>query len=337
MLPIDAFLTTLYVTADDFCKQQEQEEEQEREPERRQRRPGPAAALSPGEVLTLALFGQLCRFRSERDFYRFAHARLRPLFPTLPDRSQFNRLQALHQKSILSFGLHLSRQILQINAHHNAQEQSLGHYPAPAYEVLDRCGIATRWCGRRGVGWLPAETDKGICSRLGYFHGLHLLTAATPEGVITGFGVGSASAKDQPIAEAFLFGRHRQDPRLACVGQEVGGGYYVLDRGFSGAKLHQRWCRDYGGVRIVCAPQKDNQGRQRWPKEWRTWLVSLRQIIESVHEKLLCAFRLERERPHGLRGFFARLSAKVAMHNFCIYLNKVLGRQPLEFAELIDW
>lgn len=320
MLDTDTFLTALYVTCDDFCKQ-------EMEPE-----PlcsGPAASLVRSEVLTLCLFGQISRFRSERDFFRFTHTRLRHLFPALPDRSQFNRLQARHQKAILAFGLHLCRRIQQLNT-----ERGIA---AAAYEVLDRCGIVTRWCGRRGVGWLPAQTDKGICSRLGYFHGLALLSAATPEGVITGFGVGSASAKDQPLAEAFLSARHNRDRRLPCAGQTVGDGFYVLDKGFTGRKWHQRWHRDYGGVRIVCAPQKDNQGRQPWPREWRQWLASKRQIIESVHEKLLGAFRLDRERPHDLLGFFARLSAKVAMHNFCIYLNKSLARPPLEFADLIDW
>ena len=325
MLDIDTFLTALYVSADDFCKQ---EIEPEREPEPRAK-PGPAATLSCSEVITLCLFGQFARFPSERAYWRFAQQRLRPLFPALPDRSQFNRLQGLHQKAILSFGLHMCQRIQRSNA-----ERGL---PAPAYEVLDRCGIATRWCGRRGVGWMPAETDKGLCGRLGYFHGFHLLTCATPEGVVTGFGLGSASAKDQPLAEAFLFARHSRDRRLPCVGERVGDGFYVVDKGFSGTKLHQRWRRDYGGVRIVCAGQKDNQGRQCWSKKWRTWVASLRQMIESVHDKLLNAFRLARERPHDFVGFFARLSAKVALHNFCIYLNKLSGRQPLEFADLIDW
>ena len=56
------------------------------------------------EVLTLALVAQWPRWRSERDFWRFAQAHLRAYFPTLGSQSQLNRriraaesaLRALH-------------------------------------------------------------------------------------------------------------------------------------------------------------------------------------------------------------------------------------------------
>jgi hypothetical protein len=257
-------------------------------------------------MVTLALFGQFARFASERDFWRFATQKLRPLFPSLPHRAQFNRLQRRHAQALVAFGLHLARQAQQMNG----ADQG-------AYEVLDRCGVATRWCARRGAGWLPDCTDKGLCSRLGWFHGFHLLSAVSAEGVITGFGLGPASAKDQPMAEALFFARHTGDPRLASAGVPAGGGFYVLDKGFSGPALHEKWRQCYG-VSVVCAPQRDCRGRQPWPKAWRKWLAGLRQIVESVHDKLINAFRLGRERAHELDGLFERLSAKVALHNFCI-------------------
>ena len=69
----------------------------------------------------------------------------------------------------------------------------------------------------------------------------------------------------------------------------------------------------------------------------RRWLASLRQMIETVNDKLLNTFRLARERPHDLTGFQARLAAKVALHNFCIWFNLQLDRAPLAFAELLEW
>src|SRR5215203_499247 len=80
MLDVDTFLTTLYVIVDDFCHSQSP-----------RRRPGPEASLSKSEVITLAIFARWSRFASERDFYRYADTKLRDAFPTLPDRSQFNR------------------------------------------------------------------------------------------------------------------------------------------------------------------------------------------------------------------------------------------------------
>ena len=52
------------------------------------RKPGRPALLSESEVLTLAILAQWPRFRSERDFWRFAHAHLRSYFPTLCSQSQ---------------------------------------------------------------------------------------------------------------------------------------------------------------------------------------------------------------------------------------------------------
>src|SRR5215472_14891723 len=37
------------------------------------------------------------------------------------------------------------------------------------------------------------------------------------------------------------------------------------------------------------------------------------------------------------RGFRARLAAKVGLHNFCCWLNLLLGRTPLAFADLLDF
>jgi len=69
----------------------------------------------------------------------------------------------------------------------------------------------------------------------------------------------------------------------------------------------------------------------------RRWVARIRQIVESVYEKLFNAFGLWRERPHELQGLRARLAARVALHNFCIWLNDQLGRPRLAFADLLGW
>lgn len=60
-------------------------------------------------------------------------------------------------------------------------------------------------------------------------------------------------------------------------------------------------------------------------------------MVATVYEKLHHTFRLDRERPHDLRGFQARLAAKIALHNFCLWFNEQLGRPRLAFTDLVDW
>ena len=261
--------------------------------------------------------------RQRAGFYRYAGTHLRAYFPTLPHRGQFNRLLRRHRDAVTRFGLFLGQQAAR----------------RPAYEALDCTAAVVRHAKRRGRGWLAGRADVGWSNRLGWYCGFHVLTAATPCGAITGFGAGPASANDRLLAETFFALRAAPDPRLPSAGTPPArhGGYaYLADSGFAGHEWEPRWQAAYG-ARVVCAPQRGSRRHRAWPKPLRRWLASLRQIVETVHDRLLHAFRLDRERPHALSGFLARLGAKVALHNFCLTLNQRLGRPPLAVADLIDW
>jgi hypothetical protein len=310
MVDVDTFLTTLYVIVDNFCQSHVPTTE---------RRPGPEASLSPSEVLTLAIFARWSRFGSERDFYRYAQTHLRDAFPTLPDRSQFNRSVRHHLDLIEAVALHLVEMM-------EAQEC--------AYEALDSSAMPVRDAKRRGEGWMAGLSDIGWSNSLGWYEGFRLLVAINPAGVITGFGFASASTKDQPLAETFFALRVEPNDRLASVGSAALGPY-VSDKGFEGEENHRRWLNCYG-ARIICPPKR-NERRRRWPKQRRRWVAGIRQIAETVYEKLHNTFGLRRERAHDMSGLRARLAARVALHNFCIWLNECLGRPRLAFADLLGW
>ncbi len=82
---------------------------------------------------------------------------------------------------------------------------------------------------------------------------------------------------------------------------------------------------------------KRNSRKGSWPKRLRQWIAGIRQIVESVYDKLFNTFGLWREQPHELEGLWVRLAARVALHNFCIWLNDQLGHPRLAFAELLGW
>ncbi|MVF23084.1 IS4/IS5 family transposase [Methylocaldum sp. BRCS4] len=307
-MDFDTFLTTLYVLVDDFLQSQ-------RTP---MTGPGAPAALTRSEVVTLAMVGQWQWFGSERGFYRYAQRHLRQAFPTLPDRSQFNRLMRQAQGAIVACFRYLVEVLRD---------------PAWAFEALDGTAAPTRDAKRRGRGWLPGQADIGWSNRLGWYEGLHLLVAVSPVGVITGFGCAPASTKDQRLAETLLAVRHRPDSRLPSVGAPARVPY-VADKGFEGTAWHAHWQQAYGAE--VISPPKRNS-RRPWSRAWRRWLAGLRQMIETINASLHHVFRLDRERPHDLSGFRARIAAKMALHNFCIWLNQQLGRPHLAFVDLIDW
>ncbi len=308
MLDVDTFLTALYVTVDDFHKS--------RAPKRK---PGPEPTISDSEVVTLAIFSRFSRFASERDFYRYAESSLRNAFPILPERSQLNRRVRSLVGLIEEVALHLAHM--------------MGISGCP-FEALDSAAMVVRDSKRRGAGWLAGQADIGWSNRLGWYEGFKLLVAVSPKGIITGFGFSAASSADQPMAETFFNARAHPDPRLVSVG-EASSGLYVSDKGFEGTENRLRWLKRYG-ARIIHPPKRNSRERS-WPKRLRRWVAGIRQIVETVYDKLLNTFGLHRERPHEIGGVRARLAARVALHNFCIWLNDQLGRPWLAFADLLAW
>ena len=308
MLDVDTFLTTLYVMVDDFCHS--------RLPTKR---PGPQASLCASEVITLAIFARWGRFSSERDFYRYARTSLCNAFPTLPDRSQFNRMVRYHTELIEAFVVHL---LAVLDARRSP------------YEALDSSAMPTRDCKRRGHGWMAGQADIGWSNSLGWYEGFSLLTAVDPTGVITGFCFGAASTADQQLAESFFALRASPNERRISVGSAAGGPY-IADKGFEGAENHRRWLQSYGAH--VIHPPKRNSRKGSWSKRLRRWVAGIRQIVETVYDKLFNTFGLWRERPHELQGLRSRLASRVALHNFCIWLTDQLGRPRLAFADLLGW
>jgi hypothetical protein len=307
MPDLETFLVELYVLADACCKTDPPPG----------LRPGPAPALWPSEVLTLAVVSQWARFRSERDFYRFAAAHLRPYFPRLPSRPQFNRVLRRHQAALTGFALWLA--------------DRLGVSTAP-YEVLDGTAVPTRNAKRRGRGWLAGLTDIGKCLRRGWIHGLRLLVCAAPTGPVTGWGVGPASTNDRALAETLFAARTAPTPRLPSLGTATSG-VYVADTGFAGPDCEAHWVTYR--AQVVAPPQ--DGAKRAWPVQDRRWLAGLRQVVESIIDRLQGPFGLDLERPHTLAGFQTRLAAKMALHNVCICLNRQHGQPDLALAHLPGW
>jgi len=75
MVDIERFITALYVLASDCLRKKPLSI-----------RRGPTGKLTNSEAITLLIFSQWSRFRSEKHFYRFAEKQLIHLFPNLPCR-----------------------------------------------------------------------------------------------------------------------------------------------------------------------------------------------------------------------------------------------------------
>lgn len=295
-MDLDSFLISLYVHIDDWWQANNHPTT---------RRPGRPALLSGSEVLTLAILAQWPRWRSERDFWRFAWAHLRGYFPTLCSQSQFNRRVRALEPELLALQRAFAEELSE---------------PSAVYRVLDTTLIPAivrvRAC-RKGLFAGQASFGRSA-SKTEWVYGFKVALVVDPEGVITAFGLAPAALDERPIGNALIASdRH---------------GAYLADKGFTGLEWEQLWMEVHGA--LVAATPKNNS-RRAWSKEDRRWASSKRQIIEGVIGQLKDFFGLERHRAKTLGGLLARLAAKVVAYTCAQRINDSLGRSLRHLADLL--
>jgi hypothetical protein len=295
-MDLDSFLVSLYVLVDDWWKTNHSWEPP---------KSGRPVVLTDSEVITLAILAQWPRWRSERDFWRFARSHLRQYFPKLVSQSQFNRrVRALEPEMCL-----LQRAFAR---------ELCG--PSAVYRVLDTTlipAIVRVRASRNGL--FAGQATFGRCrSKTEWVYGFKVALSVSPEGIITAFFLAPAACDERPIGDA-LIARDRH-------------GAYLADKGFSSVEWEKRWSDLYGV--LVAATPKENSKRA-WPEADRRWASSKRQIIEGVIDQLKDFFALERHRAKTLGGLLVRLSAKIAAYTCGQCLNARLGRPLRHLADLL--
>jgi hypothetical protein len=194
--------------------------------------------------------------------------------------------------------------------------------PSAVYRVMDttlipaivrvRASEASKglFCGQATFGRSASKTE--------WVYGFKVALVVDPGGVITAFGLATASSDERPIGEALVASdRHEA---------------YLADKGFTGVEWERRWLEEYGS--LVVATPYDNS-RRAWSKADRRWASGKRQIIEGVIYQLKDFFSLESHRAKTLGGLLARLAAKVAAYTCAQRINDSLGRLKRQLADLL--
>jgi Transposase DDE domain len=294
-MDLDSFLISLYVLVDDWWQ----------ESRSTLRRPGRPALLSDPEVLTLAILAQWPRFRSERDFWRFASSHLRCYFPNLCTQGQLNRRIRALEPELRALQGALAGELSEPSAVYRVLDTTL--VPAIVRVRASRKGL---FCGQATFGRSASKTE--------WIYGFKVALVVDPDGVVTVFGLAPASSDERPIGDALVASdRHEA---------------YLADKGFTGVQWERRWLEEYGSL-VAATPKNDS--RRAWPKTDRRWAAGKRQIIEGVICQLKDFFGLERHRAKTLGGLLARLAAKVAAYTCAQRINDSLGRPLRHLADLL--
>ena len=181
-MDLDSFLVSLYVLVDDWWQAAHCSTP---------RRRGRPALLADSEVLTLAILAQWPRFRSERDFWRFARAHLLSYFPNLCTQGQFNRRVRSLQSELRALQSAFAGELTDPSAVYRVLDTTL----VPAI-VRVRASRKRLFCGQATFGRSASKTE--------WIYGFKVALVVDPEGVATVFFLAPAASEERPIGDALL-------------------------------------------------------------------------------------------------------------------------------------
>lgn len=322
----DTFLTSVYVTVDDFCV--------------RHPRPvhgGPPPVMSDSEVLTLMLVRTWSGI-SERRFLRRIHQAYSTFFPQIISHSAFNR----RAQSLLP----MMAALLHDLAHQLKVWEE-------AFEIIDGLPVplANPARGRNHRCFTPDEAGMA-CGGVGkgWYYGVNMMTCITASGVITGFVSTPANSGERWAANDIFSWRH--DPTTLPItidlatqarrhsrsvtgpighhlspmtaGEHVTG-FYLADQNFTGAHWQEPW-KEHCGATVLTHDHVDTIDRH--------WFHAVRQQIESVFAVLTTELHIKYPRVRCERGLITHLVTVCAAFNLGIYLNRLYDRPDLAHGTL---
>lgn len=260
------------------------------------RRPGPVPVCSDSELITMAIVGQCRGWHLETDLISQWHER-RDLFPTVPERSRFNR-----RRRNLMHAINCVRRVV-LHLLDLAQDRycTIDSLPVPVVQFHLVPGASQEWAAH-GATFGKVVTKKQTI----FGYKLHLLV--TLNGVILDFVLAPAHATDLTIGEELL----DEHTDLIVIG----------DKGYISAAVAAALA-ETNRLQLLTIPRR-NQKRQL-PPEVARLLNARRQIIETVHGQLTEQLGIETNHAHSFWGLCARLYTKLAAHTLSIYLNRLLG------------
>jgi len=295
LIDMETLLTVIFVIVDDWYQAHGQHY--------LHGKPGVKPTFTDSEMLTLMLAMDILSYASERRFYKFIKANYAALFPSLIDRSQFNRrarqlrwlIEKLRQHWLEVLGVTLSPQLL------------LDTKPVPVVgykrgkQHSDFAGVAA----------------YGVCAsrNLKYF-GFKLVILTTLDGMPVVYELVPANADERAAAEEVLEWVYDCD--------------IFGDKGFIGEEwqleqYHQHQNRIWTAKRV-------NQAQQNSPAFDR-WLNSIRERVEGAFNELQNVGRnLERLLALTLEGLCARVMVKMADHTLKVLLRRDYNIDIVSFS-----
>jgi hypothetical protein len=291
---LDTLATALYVRVDDLLKMC---------PDQAPARPrvGITPKISDAELVTLSVMQALLGHTSELQWLRYAHTRLRAMFPYLPQQPGYNkRLRALAGTMNWLIGV-LARDT-SVWTDDVWVVDSTPVECARSRETVKRSDLA---------GW----AEYGYCaSHSRYFWGLRLHLLCTLHGLPVGFTLTGAKADERHVLVDIL----HADPTLTNRGAQI----MIGDKNYFGAEFEATLPE--AGIDLL------RPARKREPERpGACFFKPLRQVIESINDTFKGQLDLEQHGGRTRAGVTVRVWQRILALTAAIWHNDRTGQPVL--------
>lgn len=269
------------------------------------RRGGFSPTLSDEEVITMEICGEYFKLPSDKDLWQYFRTHYRHFFPALGDRTLFVRQAA----NLWQIKAAIQQRLTQISGQAADPIQPIDTLPLPV------C-VYTR--SRRDRCFKP-DADYGYCAAKDlHYYGFKLGLRISRLGMITQF----------PLLAA----RPHDINHLAALVEDFRG-VVPADKGFIDA-YRQTLLAERHAIIVVTPPRARMQTEH--PRILLKACGRWRKLIETVGAHLTEHFAVTRIRVHDLWHYQHRLIRKILAHTVVVFLNLLMGRQPLDLDGLVD-
>ncbi len=271
-------------------------------------RPGPRSVFTDSELLTVAVVAELISLDEETAMLGYLRRNHPTLFPTLPDRSRYNRRRRALSEALNTIRRQVVGWLLALLPPDERPLCVIDSLPVPVVGFHHARGDHA-WWGWASYGYNATKKQT--------FYGFKLHVVTTADGIIVDFALAPAHLTDGTFTAQLLGDKYQ----LLALG----------DKGYNDAPLQADLAATHDV--LLLTPKRENQ-RVQLPRELTALINHFRQLIETINSQLAGQLQVETNKAKRMSGLVARLHAKLAAHTLGMYLNVLTGRPLRELKAL---
>lgn len=251
--------------------------------------------LSDSEIITISLVGEMSTIDSENAWFNFVKKNYTDLFPTIGDRTRFNRTR----RNLGTLIKEIQSKFVEMSQMANSSVRIVDSMPIPV------CKFARSYFSKC---FKDISTYSYCASKKETYFGVKLHALVTTEGFITNFLVTPSNIDDRDA--------------LFELSSSLSNSQLIGDKGYIGNDIAVAVAKEQSNLLFAL---KRKNSKTPYSKQFRNLLSKTRRRIETTFSQLASQFNMNNVLAKTKLGLMTRITLKILAHNICYFINLLCG------------